>query len=404
MRLGLAAIAILLAGLLAPGAAGVSGQMRTLYVPATWGPVPFSAGDLERAGTATDAFFQASSSGTFSMPTAVAAPVVLPRAVFDACDATVLRQESPSSLFTGYDRIVFVTPLVGACQFFGEANLTEVLLNGRLFRSLVAHELGHTLSLRHASRWVCVTSCSIEEYGNGFSVMGGGDGDFNAFEKYALGWLGDIVRPRGNATFELGPVEGPTMLPQALVITTAASEFWLESRGLPTPSFQHELVQSAGMAVLAGPAPGSEIATFPRENLLLANPAGGGGRFAYGPGESFVRPGVFRVTVERHALSSAALRFEWLDRVSPSRPRLRVRAGRGRVRLAWDSSRERASGVDSYTVVVDGRAVRRLRTEIPLTTWSASVRAARGRHRVGVYATDRAGNRGLLAAAWVRVR
>ena len=394
---------MLLAGLVAPSAAAVTGEMRTLYVLATWGPVPFSNDDLQRVGTQTDAFFRASSGGRFSMPPSVAGPVQLSRQVFSNCDATSLRVAMPTSMFTPYERIAFVTPIVDGCPFFGEANPTEVLLNGRLFRALAAHELGHTLSLGHASRWACNRQCSIDEYGNAFSVMGSGDGDLNAWEKSALGWLGPIVRPRRNSTHELGPVEGPTLLPQALVVRTAASEFWFESRGSATPSFTGDSVQPAGVAVVAGPAPGGELSQYPRENLFLPNPAGGA-RFAYAPGEAFVRPGIFRVTVERHALQSAALRFEWLDRVAPGRPRLRVRTTSARVRLSWDAARERGSGVDSYTVVIDGRAVRTFRSELQLTTWTAAFRAARGSHRVGVYATDRAGNRGRLASARIRIR
>jgi hypothetical protein len=405
LRSAFAIIAALAAGIVAAPASAVTGELRTLYVPATWGPVPFSQAELERVSAETDAFMRASSAGRLSMPGAVAAPVQLPRAVFDSCDATVLRSASPSSLFAGYQRAVFVTPIVDACQFFGEANPTEVLLNGRLFRALAVHELGHTLGLGHASRWVCVAGgCSVDEYGSGFSAMGGGDGDFNAYEKWRLGWLTGVVRAARNATHELGSIEGPTTLPQALVVRTAASEFWFESRGAPTPSFMGGAAQPAGVAVLAGPAPGGELSAYPRENLLLANPTGGG-RFAYVAGEAFVRPRIFRVTVERHSPLGASLRLEWLDRVRPTRPRLRVRTtGRGRVRLTWDAARERGSGVEGYTLVVDGRAVRTVRQEIQLTTWSAVLRVPRGRHRVGVYATDRAGNRGRLASARVRIR
>ena len=109
------------------------------------------------------------------------------------------------------------------------------------------------------------------------------------------------------------------------------------------------------------------------------------------------------MTVQRHALQSAALRFEWLDRVAPARLGSRATT-RGRVRLSWDAARERGSGIDGYTAVIDGRAVRRFRSDIPLTTWSAAFRVARGSHRVGVYATDRAGNRGRLASARIRIR
>jgi hypothetical protein len=395
-------VALLLAvAFLAPSAGAVTGELRTLYVIATWGPTPFTQADLESVAAETDAFFRASSSGRFSMPGSVAGPITLPRPVFDSCDATALRSEASPSLFTGYDRVAFVTPIVERCQFFGEANPTEVLLNGRLFRSLAVHELGHTLSLGHASRWACTGGrCTIDEYGSLFSVMGGGDGDFNAYEKSRLDWLTGVVRPRRNGLHEIGPVEGPTALPQALVVRTAASEFWFESRGLPTPSFMGGPGQPAGVAVIAGPGPAGEGSVYPRENLLLPNP-GGGARYSYAPGESFMLPRLFRVTVERHAHERAALRFEWLDRTAPGRPRLRGRGGRGRVRLTWEASRERGSGVESYTLVVDGRAVRTISREIPLIAWQASLRMTAGRHRIGVFATDRAGNRGR--PAWVRV-
>lgn len=386
-------------------ASAVTGEMRTLYVLATWGPTPFTHEEAQRVAAEADAFFRSSSSGRFGMPGSVAGPLHLPRAVFDSCDATALRNAASPSLFAGYDRVAFVTPIVDSCQFFGEANPTEVLLNGRLFRNLAVHELGHTLGLGHASRWACTgRRCTIDEYGSGFSVMGGGDGDFNAYEKSRLEWLTGIVRPQGTGTHEIGAIDGPTTLPQALVVRTASSEFWFESRGLTTPSFMGGSLQPPGVAVVAGPGPGGDASTYPRENLLLPNPRGGG-RYAYTPGESFLVPRIFRVTVARHAPESAALRFEWLDRVPPTRPRLRARATRrGRVRLAWEPARERGSGVEAYAVVADGRVVRRVRREIPLISWETSLRLPAGRHRVGVFAVDRAGNRGPLASVRLRVR
>ncbi len=405
-RLVITLVAALAVGFLAPPAAAITGELRTLYVVATWGPVPFTVADVERVAAETDAFMRTSSAGRLSMPGSVAGPIQLPRAVFSSCDATALRIQSPASMFTGYSRAVFITPIVDSCGFFGEANPTEVLLNGRLFRSLSVHELGHTLGLGHASRWACSGGgCSIDEYGNSFSAMGGGDGDFNAFEKSRLGWLGGMVRPRTNGTHEIGSIEGPTTLPQALVVSTAASEFWFESRGVETPAFLNGVPQPPGMAVVAGPAAGGELSAYPRENLLLQNPRGGF-RYAYGPGESFVLPRIFSVTVDRHARESASLRFTWLDRVRPTRPtRLRVRSGRrGRARVIWDAARERGSGIGAYTLVVDGRVARVLRPEFQLTTWDVVLRVPRGRHRISVFATDRAGNRGRAASARVRVR
>jgi Gametolysin peptidase M11 len=387
----------------AASATALSGELRVLYVLATWGPTPFTQAEAERVAAETDGFFRASSSGRVSMPGSIVGPLRLPRAVFDSCDATVLRNAAPAETFTGYDRIVFVTPSVGTCRFAGEANPTEVYLNGRLFMALTAHELGHTLGLGHASRWDCTGGrCTIDEYGSAFSVMGGGRGDFNAYEKAKLGWLTGILRPRANATYELGPVEGSTTLPQGFVVTTGTSEYWFESRGDVTPVFVGGSEQPPGVAVIAGPAPGATVSPYPRENLLLANPAGGA-RHAYVAGESFVRPGAFRVTVERHRRESAALGFEWLDRTAPGRPRLRVLERKRRVvRVTWDPAFEQGSGVQTYTLLVDGRAVRDLDGEIPFINSVATFRLPRGGHRVGVLATDRAGNRGR--AAFVRIR
>lgn len=189
-------VTALLAAALASPAAAITGQLRTLYVQATWGPAPFTNDDLARVAAETDVYFQASSSGRLSMPGVVGGTIQLRRAVFDSCDATALRSEAPAAMFDGYDRVLFVTPYVASCPFAGEANPTEVLLNGELYRNLAAHELGHTLPLGHASRWVCGGSCTVEEYGSRFSVMGGGGGDLNAFEKSSLGWLTGVVRPR----------------------------------------------------------------------------------------------------------------------------------------------------------------------------------------------------------------
>jgi hypothetical protein len=402
MRSGLALVVLIAMGMLVPSAAAVSGEMRVLYVIATWGPTPFAQDEVERVAVGTEAFFDAASGGRFSVESEIV-PLRLPRAVFDSCDATALRNAAPPTMFAGYDRIAFVTPPVATCGFAGEANPTEVLLNGQLFMALAAHELGHTLGLGHASRWDCVgRSCQIDEYGNGFSIMGSGEGDLNAYEKSTLEWLTGAVRPDGRATYEIGPVDAPTTLPQALVVTTAASEFWFESRSRTTPSYFGGSDQPAGVAVVAGPAPEGEPSPYPRPNLLLASPSGRG-RFAYAAGEAFLQPGVFRVVVERHAPESAALRLEWLDRIAPTRPRLSARAGRGRVRLTWESAVERGSGVDTYTVLVDGRARRTLRQQFPFSGWRTTIALAPGRHRIVVYAIDRAGNRGQAASARVRV-
>ena len=65
--------------------------------------------------------------------------------------------------------------------------------------------------------------------------MGDGQGDFNAFEKQELGWLTGFVQPAGNGRHQIGPIEGPTTLPQALVVSTALSEYLVRVPRPPDP-------------------------------------------------------------------------------------------------------------------------------------------------------------------------
>jgi sugar lactone lactonase YvrE len=110
---------------------------------------------------------------------------------------------------TNYDKVVVLFSWLGALPNsqlrFGGLSLvgtSRAWVNGEFDFRVVAHELGHTFGLQHASFWqpgdgspVSLNGSSIE-YGDPFDVMafnwGYGDrADFNPWYKYQLNWIGD---------------------------------------------------------------------------------------------------------------------------------------------------------------------------------------------------------------------
>ena len=156
---------------------------------------------------------------------------------------------------------------------------------------------------------------------------------------------------RGNATHELG--RGGTDAPaQALVVRTDGERV-LVRVARAGDAFVHRGLRAAGerrcgrragagRGALAVSARTCSCPTRPAERARLR-------------AQRVVRPS-WDLPGDRpapRARRAAALRFEWLDRVAPARPRLRARTTRGRVRLAWDAARE-AGQRNSYTAVIDG--------------------------------------------------
>jgi M6 family metalloprotease-like protein len=111
--------------------------------------------------------------------------------------------------FNNYDRVIIT--FTSADQFsdsnmaFGglaEAPGTTVWLNGAFDLAFVAHELGHTYGLDHASRWIvndgnpASPSGSSDEYGDKFDMMGDGlniTHDFSPWGKKLLSWLPPVA-------------------------------------------------------------------------------------------------------------------------------------------------------------------------------------------------------------------
>jgi hypothetical protein len=120
--------------------------------------------------------------------------------------------------------------------------------NGRFDGDVFSHEFGHNVGLMHASTIACgdepladdPLTCTSDEYGNHYSVMGTGGGrHLNGIEKWYLTWFGGCngVHVRQSGTFTLLPIELPCNGIQVLQIPMPNPNrtFSTEQSEEPTP-------------------------------------------------------------------------------------------------------------------------------------------------------------------------
>lgn len=98
----------------------------------------------------------------------------------------------------GYDQYLYVIPQTQSCQWSGVAwiGTPDAVIN-YLNTFVVAHEIGHNFGMGHASTLDCDDAgCMWDEYGDSFSVMGGGPSAPDVeprhpsnYHKATAGWL-----------------------------------------------------------------------------------------------------------------------------------------------------------------------------------------------------------------------
>jgi hypothetical protein len=213
-----------------------------------------------------------------------------------------------------YDRVVCITPETGS-------SLTK--------------QLGLSFGLSDAP-------------GDVYSPMGKGTLDFSAFEKLQLGWISEVQHVDRSRRYSVGDIDRPSTLPQALVVSTRAGQYWIEHRS-----------------------------DRPRRVIVrLLPPRGLRTVFIGAPSDSFVVSKILRI--------NRSFRFTWLDRTRPTKPQLH---GLDQTVLWWTPSIDRGSGTAVYRVALDGKPLATTtQTRVTLPDLS-------GTHRLAVVAVDYAGNR-----------
>ena len=386
----------------------VLGPQRILVALVTWGPQPFAREDVRHiVFDEVDAFYRSMSYGKVSL-TGVVTPWLRAFDMPVACNLPQVRAEGSAAAAAAgydpakYDRVIFIHPEQN-CPWSGVTLAETVFLNGAVTTYLVAHELGHSFGLGHANLTDCKRhGCGALEYGDPYDTMGVGSGDFSAQAKFGLGWLTNVGTPGKKLTYDLAPIERPSRLPQAFVVTTANDQYWIEYRGHAAQNDEGLQTAGAGVIIRVSPSPDlNDSGSSSIPNLLLSNPDGRH-RPELGHGESFVDPGAFRLTVLQASGSRARLRFHWTDATAPRTPRFTAMLVGGRVQVMLDPAREKGSGIAHYDVTLDRRAPRSLgsdATDEPVQMG----KPLPGTHTVKVVVVDRAGNRSPTAVRHLNV-
>jgi hypothetical protein len=118
-----------------------------------------------------------------------------------------------------YDYVVHYFTKTSTCGFSGVGQLPGKYnwINASSSQT-IAHELGHNFGVHHASSYRCVSNnvgvpiggtCTANEYGDPFDVMGSGYRHVSAYHKEKLGFLeaANVQTVTAAGTFDLAPLE-----------------------------------------------------------------------------------------------------------------------------------------------------------------------------------------------------
>ena len=172
-----------------------------------------------------------------------------------ACDFTTMGNLADAAAtaagynLANYINRFYVLPAMPNCGWAGLAYIGfpyQAWSDGYNALWVYGHELGHNFTLYHAGSLNCAPqvlggSCSVNEYGDRFDVMGNNSTTdqqmhFNAAQKSLLNWIpasSVITHSGGTATYTLSPLESGGQSTYAVKIPVATDSnrtYWIEYR------------------------------------------------------------------------------------------------------------------------------------------------------------------------------
>lgn len=279
---------------------------------------------------------------------------------------------------SAYDHVIYLLPHSGECAFAGLGQLPgrRVWSNGYLFGQVLAHELGHNMGAHHANLLSCTDSlgaptpysatCTSEEYGDPFDVMGSSTALMGAFHRLQIGQLPEsqVVRLRQSGTIPVTSSEDFVGSGGRLVLVpikhphVAVSEYFaIDSRGPLAPFNTWESTDpvSTGLTIRkvsdsGGPALQTQLLNMHPDRSALES--------ALQPGETFEDPSD-GVVIRADSTASGALQAEvslpaLTDDVPPRPPPWLFYSADSRgAHLSWPPGTDDV-GVSHYRLLRDG--------------------------------------------------
>ncbi|TMH62214.1 MAG: hypothetical protein E6H55_08815, partial [Betaproteobacteria bacterium] len=166
-----------------------------------------------------------------------------------SCNFTAIGQAADTAAtqagynLANYKNRYYVMPSNNTCGWAGLAYIGfpyQAWSNAVNALWVYGHELGHNFTLWHAGSLYCPGqviggSCSVNEYGDPFDVMGNvRTMHFNSMQKSVLNWIPATsvkTQNSGTATYTLSPIESPGQATYAVKIPASASRtYWIEFR------------------------------------------------------------------------------------------------------------------------------------------------------------------------------
>jgi hypothetical protein len=319
-----------------------------------------------------------------------------------------------------YQHVVYLFPQQAVCNWAGLGELPgrQSWVNGTLAVRVAAHELGHNMGLHHASSLACTangvavafsSTCTPDEYGDPFDVMGSTLRHSNAWHLKQIGFMQaanvQTVSASGTYTITSAMARGTAGQTQLLRIPrtgTSPKKYYdleLRSSGGVFDNFLSTSPAVQGVTIHVDPEP-----TVIEQSMLIDATPGSGSGFGDAPlaaGRTFT-DGTVSVTVSSVSAGTATVDVVTgppPDTTAPAFPGpVTATPAEDHVTLAWPDATDNV-GVTGYRVYRDGT----LTATVTTPGWIDSVVTPGATYSYRVQAFDAAGNTTLTPAVSAQV-